>query len=209
MHVVGQRGNNVQIIYRLDAGGHRMGWIPRSELNTGGGQPANTTGWQFPIDGAYSTWRSPGSQMSWGVDNPSSSRSDRPTHVGIDIAGSNSTIRAAASGVVAETGWNGANGNFVIISHRVDGRVVYSFYAHLSSASVRKNQEVNRGDAIGIIGNTGSSTDAIHLHFAITDTLRSNGDYVGYAPRFSGNRVTHNGVTFYNPVFVIQNNRLP
>jgi murein DD-endopeptidase MepM/ murein hydrolase activator NlpD len=53
MHVVGQRGNNVQIIYRLDAGGHRMGWIPRSELTTtGGGQSGRLL---FPLRGVITT----------------------------------------------------------------------------------------------------------------------------------------------------------
>jgi len=32
--VVAVRGNNARIIYRLDAGGHRMGWVPRNMLTT-------------------------------------------------------------------------------------------------------------------------------------------------------------------------------
>lgn len=47
---VGVRGNNVQVIYRLDAGGHRMGWVPSSSINDGGG--TISTALRFPLRGA-------------------------------------------------------------------------------------------------------------------------------------------------------------
>lgn len=36
-----------------------------------------------------------------------------------------------------------------------------------------------------------------------------SGSYYGYATYFTGNKTKYSGVTYYNPVYVIQNNRLP
>ena len=98
-------------------------------------------------------------------------------HGGLDISpdpvyGSDKTIRAFAEGVVVNapgcgSGW----GNCVIIRHdgrKFDDKTLYSLYAHLSSISVRQGQNVNTGDKIGVMGDTGVST-GIHLHFQLGD----------------------------------------
>lgn len=166
--------------------------------------------WQFPMAGAWSTWgNSLANNGNWG--GRSSSRIDRPFHAGIDMAGSNRNVNAAAAGeVVVARNTHGANGNIVVIRHRMGNTNVYSFYGHLASFSVRAGQNVNRGQQIGIMGNTGAErTSSGHLHFSITDRLVNNGDFVGWVAQVNGNRATHGGVTFFNPVYVINNNRLP
>ena len=47
---------------------------------------------------------------------------------------------------------------------------VYAFYAHLQPGSIRVKlgDTVNRGDPVGLLGNSGNST-APHLHFHLTD----------------------------------------
>jgi murein DD-endopeptidase MepM/ murein hydrolase activator NlpD len=52
-------------------------------------------------------------------------------------------------------------GNMIIIDH---GGGVLSGYAHLSAFSVAEGQDVDAGDLIGYVGNTGLSTGA-HLHW--------------------------------------------
>ena len=54
-------------------------------------------------------------------------------------------------------------GNHVIINH---GYGYKTLYAHMSKYIVKKGQEVNRGDIIGYVGNTGTSV-APHLHYEV------------------------------------------
>lgn len=171
--------------------------------------PAATASNDFrmPMNNAYCTWSSPGSNMSWGARNGSSN--GRSYHLGIDIYGTNGSVLATASGTVVASGWNDANGNFIVLSHSLNGRTVYSFYAHLASRSVNKGAAVSCGQKIGVAGKTGSSARGTHLHFAITNSLSSSGSYYGYATKFSGNSVPYSGKTFYNPLYVINNDRLP
>lgn len=85
-------------------------------------------------------------------------------HNGIDIAGvKDKTIMAADNGTVTFAGWKKSFGNLVIIKHS-DGYETY--YAHLSSISVKKDQKVAQGQKIGVMGSTGNST-GVHLHFEI------------------------------------------
>ena len=87
-------------------------------------------------------------------------------HKGLDIAAPYGTpIYAAESGTVTETGtgWNGGYGNAVKISHD-DGNITY--YAHMSSIAINYGDYVVKGQLIGYVGSTGSSTGN-HLHFEV------------------------------------------
>ena len=59
-------------------------------------------------------------------------------------------------------------GNFVILDI---GGGHFAFYAHLRPGSLRvkKGDRVTRGQVVGIVGNTGNSTEP-HLHFHISDS---------------------------------------
>lgn len=92
-------------------------------------------------------------------------------HYGIDIGsygGANHPIIAAADGVVAFAGWNGAYGNCVIIDHGTNerGQKVQTLYAHLARLETRAGREVVQGELIGLMGTTGRST-GVHLHFEV------------------------------------------
>ncbi len=71
---------------------------------------------------------------------------------------------------VANWGWGGGYGNYVVVNH---GNGVLSYYAHLSNISVSVGQSVRQGQVIGNAGNTGYSFGA-HLHFG----LMINGSWV-------------------------------
>ncbi len=85
-------------------------------------------------------------------------------HTGLDIsAHSGNPVRATANGIVSFSGWNGGNGNLVVLEH---GFGFSTFYAHNRMNAVKIGQKVKRGDVIGYIGSTGRSTGP-HVHYEI------------------------------------------
>ena len=95
-------------------------------------------------------------------------------HTGLDIAAKKGTpIAAAASGTVTYSGYQGALGYLIKISH---GNGVETYYGHCSKLYAKKGQYVNQGDIIAAVGSTGNSTGP-HLHLEV----RVNG--VAYNPQ--------------------------
>lgn len=90
-------------------------------------------------------------------------------HEGMDFTAAVGTdIYATGNGVVEKIEMDGRGyGNNVIISH---GYGYQTLYAHMSKILVRPGQKVNRGDVIGLVGNSGSSTGP-HCHYEV----RKNG----------------------------------
>lgn len=85
-------------------------------------------------------------------------------HPGIDLAGSRGTpILAPAKGKVAFVGKNGSLGLSIEIKHDSTFKTTYG---HLLESSVKRGQEVQRGDIIGYMGDTGRTT-GYHLHYEI------------------------------------------
>ncbi len=70
---------------------------------------------------------------------------------------------AAASGKVVLAGWDGGYGRCVVINH---GDGLATRYAHLSRIDVSLGEQVNRGEVIGNIGESGNA-DGPHLHFEV------------------------------------------
>ncbi len=85
-------------------------------------------------------------------------------HTGLDFAAPAGTdVVAAADGEVVSAGWEGAYGYQVVIEHE-DG--YQTTYSHLSTIRVDVGDEVDAGDHIGDVGNTGNTTGS-HLHFEV------------------------------------------
>jgi murein DD-endopeptidase MepM/ murein hydrolase activator NlpD len=86
-------------------------------------------------------------------------------HAGRDYAANCGTpIRAAAPGRVISAGWAGGYGNRIEIDHGIHRGVdLVTAYNHMSRYAVRGGS-VARGQIIGYVGTTGSSTGC-HLHF--------------------------------------------
>ncbi|MFN8445407.1 MAG: peptidoglycan DD-metalloendopeptidase family protein [Caldilineaceae bacterium] len=72
-------------------------------------------------------------------------------------------ILAPGNGVVVLAEPLQVRGNAVVIDH---GGGVYSGYWHMSELRVTPGQQVNTGDVLGLVGNTGLSTGA-HLHWEL------------------------------------------
>jgi murein DD-endopeptidase MepM/ murein hydrolase activator NlpD len=85
-------------------------------------------------------------------------------HTGDDIgAPAGSTIVAAQSGVVTQSGWESGYGRVVRIDH---GGGIVTLYAHMARSFVGAGQRVTQGEPIGTVGSTGR-VSAPHLHFEV------------------------------------------
>lgn len=88
------------------------------------------------------------------------------SHKGLDIGAPKGTpIKAVASGTVtvAQYGYSGGYGNYVMISH---GNGIQTLYGHCNSLNVSVGQSVSQGQVIAYVGNTGNSYGN-HLHLEI------------------------------------------
>lgn len=89
----------------------------------------------------------------------------RRPHTGLDIAAPIGTVvRAAAGGMVLDTGDYYFNGHSVFIDH---GFGLISMYFHLNRIDVKPGESVGRGDIIGTVGVSGRSTGP-HLHWGVS-----------------------------------------
>jgi murein DD-endopeptidase MepM/ murein hydrolase activator NlpD len=86
-------------------------------------------------------------------------------HFGIDInAAPNTAIKAIMSGFIIFSGWTLETGNTIGIQH--DQNLI-SFYKHNSSLLKNTGTFVQAGEAVAIIGNTGTLSSGPHLHFEL------------------------------------------
>ncbi len=91
---------------------------------------------------------------------------DADYHPGLDIGVERGTpVRAAASGYIAEAGWDDTYGYFVRIDH---GYGIKTLYGHNDRLVVMRGERVGRGQTIAYSGNTGRSS-APHLHFEVIE----------------------------------------
>ncbi len=90
-------------------------------------------------------------------------------HKGMDFAvPSGSDIFATGDGVVTKVTRGRGYGIHVVIKHNYGG--YETLYAHMIRAKAKKGDKVKRGDVIGYVGSTGTST-APHVHYEV----RKNG----------------------------------
>ena len=102
------------------------------------------------------------SPMGYRTDPVNGTASD--FHPGLDIAGDKGQpVYATAAGTVTFAAAQGAYGNLLVVNH---GYGLETRYGHLQSFSVKKNQQVKRGDVIGRVGSTGRATGN-HLHYEV------------------------------------------
>ena len=145
--------------------GTKKSYSSTGRVYSGGGSPAVTSGiWGWPSISPYKITSTFG--YRWGK-----------LHKGIDISGCGygSPIYSAGNGVVVETVSNcpnqgsyssrcgGGYGNMVWVKNDVGN--IWMVYGHLTSdVLVSTGQRVTKGQHIGYMGNSGSSTGT-HLHF--------------------------------------------
>lgn len=86
-------------------------------------------------------------------------------HTGMDFTAPVGTdIYATGNGTIVHVEYGNAGyGNHVIVDH---GFGFQTLYGHMHKISVKRGQKVLRGEVLGIVGNTGTSTGP-HLHYEV------------------------------------------
>ena len=96
----------------------------------------------------------------------------RRMHPGIDILlPRGAPVHATGDGVILERGQNSGLGKYIKVHHPATGYT--TVYGHLSEipSHIKRGKKVERGEQIGLSGNTGLST-APHLHYEVRDANR-------------------------------------
>ncbi len=86
-------------------------------------------------------------------------------HYGTDIlAPKNTPVKAIMDGYVISADWTLETGNTIAIQH---SNSIISFYKHNSALLKKIGNFVKAGEAVAIIGNTGTLSDGPHLHLEL------------------------------------------
>jgi len=151
---------------------------------------ASPGGYTAPIHG---TWYNLGGfdpAMKRFDDDPKAAKGRG--HFGVDMgAPAGTPVYSIGTGTVDTVGTDGRGGNIVGVKHP-DGD--WSYYAHLSTASVQKGDKVDGNTIVGTVGNTGNPGNPKnplvtqeggrtwpHLHFGV----KERGNWVDPAKFFS------------------------
>ncbi|RSK37050.1 murein hydrolase activator EnvC family protein [Bhargavaea beijingensis] len=112
--------------------------------------------WTRPAAGRITSTFGP-RDLSWASSN----------HQGVDIANATGTpIVAAGNGIVSRAGSHPTLGNYIMITHSVNGKTMTTVYGHLSAIGTSQGAQVSKGQQIGRMGSTGRSSGP-HLHFEV------------------------------------------
>ena len=86
-------------------------------------------------------------------------------HYGVDVvANADAVIKATADGTVVFSDWSVEGGYVVGIQH--DSNII-SIYKHNASVLCHEGDVVKAGDAIAIVGDSGTTSTGPHLHFEL------------------------------------------
>lgn len=86
-------------------------------------------------------------------------------HLGIDVAAAtNQSVQATLDGTVIMSAYTAETGYTIMVQHKQE---FISVYKHCSALLKREGEQVKAGEAIALVGNTGTLTTGPHLHFEL------------------------------------------
>jgi hypothetical protein len=153
----------------LDAAPQAAALPGTTGFDSGRSGTVSANGWAFPTI--------QGDVVTSGFETP-----ERPDHRGVDLAGKSTNetrgqpIFAAYDGVVKAAGPADGFGNWIVIDHQINGKVMSTVYGHMEDDGllVHVGDTVKAGQQIGKIGSAGEATGP-HLHFEVWDGSRLGG----------------------------------
>ena len=115
-------------------------------------------------------------------DRPDPFERNTRFHRGIDLAAPlNSKVSATANGRVVFAGKKNGYGNYVKLAHN---NSMTTEYAHLKNIKVKVGDFVERGDTLGLQGNTGRSTgDHLHYEVRFDNKVKNPKDFINIGNR--------------------------
>ena len=163
--IAGEIAAQKQAIAAAEAAENNYNQQASKQINYKGSRGTKGKGWTWPCPSSHTI------TSGYGYRSDPFGGSGGGFHSGIDISAPAGTpIVAACAGTVAWSSFSSTAGNWIGISH---GNGVVSVYMHMSARIAKAGQHVNKGQTIGLVGTTGSSTGN-HLHFGV----QKNGAYV-------------------------------
>jgi murein DD-endopeptidase MepM/ murein hydrolase activator NlpD len=155
--------SDLETLEELQAERDRIAELIQQAMSEGTGYAGPPTGdgaLQMPVAGSVTSPFGYRTHPIWGY---------RSLHDGVDYGAACGTpVVAPAAGTVISKYFQSAWGNRVIIDHGLKRGVgVATISNHLSGYAVEVGDEVERGEVVGYVGNTGWSTGC-HLHFTVT-----------------------------------------
>ena len=87
-------------------------------------------------------------------------------HTGVDLGAPCGTPALAThDGIVTVVSYHSLSGNYVMVDYgTINGTSYRAMWLHLSAQTVKEGQHVTKGQQVGLVGTTGSSTGC-HLHY--------------------------------------------
>lgn len=154
--------------YILEASSAKGKVIKKKVSNSNGPGSSFFVAYRVNLSTSQFTWPVPGhTKISSGYGKRIDPFSHTVSyHNGLDFPAPRGTkIVAAAEGTVAWANYSNTAGNWIGINH---GGNMYTVYMHQSrfAKGIRVGKKVHKGELIGYVGTTGSSTGN-HLHFEI------------------------------------------
>lgn len=166
-----QKGDDLRVAYVWDGPKTRVVAATYDSSKQG----RKLAAYEYKVSGDQFTswWDAEGNEVALRlVDSPiadyeqiTSLLKDRPKHRGMDFkAPEGVPVTSPRAGVVTRVNWNWANNGNCVEVRYADGTVAK--FLHLSRSDAKEGQKLAKGDAIGLVGNTGHST-AAHLHYEL------------------------------------------
>ncbi|MCB1533089.1 MAG: M23 family metallopeptidase [Alphaproteobacteria bacterium] len=100
---------------------------------------------------------------NWGIRKDPHGSGGTDFHEGMDFAVSYKDVQSVCNGRVVYSGTSTGYGNIVIVQ-AIPETGVYFLYGHLDTMSVKEGALVNRGQKLGVSGETGNATGRV-VHF--------------------------------------------
>lgn len=88
-------------------------------------------------------------------------------HNGLDFVGSDTKLFAIADGIIIRSNYDDLSGNYIKIQHTFEGIDYVLSYCHLKNLiQLKKGDVINveKGEWIAVMGNTGATSTGVHCH---------------------------------------------